>query len=997
MKSHSSLIVLLLLSSLTQTNRASAQSPGSLESPRPLPVSQEPLRSLAQDSSHEITGRLRKAYGPLPLSFAPNRGQTDAGVEFLSRGAGYTLFLTCSGDAVMALQKPASKRDALAHRGPDKGGSVASRAPDYQTVLRMKLVGANRAPGVEGVEELAGKTNYFIGNDPGRWRMNVPTYARVEYESVYPGIDLVYYGNEQQLEYDFVVAPGADPGSIAIRFDGAEKISLDARGNLVVATRGGDVQLQKPVVYQVADGVRSETMGSYAIRGAGQVGFRVASYDRSRPLIIDPVLSYSTYLGSGTQLVGFNLDESGNAIAVDSTGAAYVTGRTASSGFPTTPGAFDRTKGQDYADAFVTKLNPTGTALVYSTFLGGDQFDEGLGIAVDSTGAAYVTGRTCSAGFPTTPGAFQTSYAGVFGSDCNDAFVTKLDAAGAALSYSTYLGGSTLDIGNAIAVDSHGSAYIAGYTLSTNFPTTSGSFQPTAVAPFDAFVTKLDPAGSGPLVYSTYLGGNHFERASGIAVDADGSAFVTGHTSSISFPVTVDAFQTNNAGGDDAFVTKLDPAGSALAYSSYLGGSRVDSAAAIALDSEGAAYVAGDTFSDDFPVTIGGFRRDNAGEYDAFVVKFDPSLSAPLVYASYLGGSSFDVASAIAVDSLGSAYITGSTCSTNFPVTATALQNANASAGCDDVFVTKFTPVGSGLAFSTYLGGSFGDGGRGIAVDRSGSVYVVGSTSSGGPNAFPTTPGAYQTTRPGDHDAFLFKIGDLGTPYLTLSPATSTNVVETPHCVTATVQDEFGTAEPGLTVHFSVTFEDSELSRVGSATTDATGQATFCYPGSELPGSDAIVAFADMDGDRVRTEGEPQATAVKTWVLPATTPRCEIKMTNSSWIFATNGDRASFGGDVRSFADGSTQGQTEYFDEGPRQRMKVRSINVQAIVCDGSTAATIYGQATIDGAGSVAYRIKVKDLGKPGKAGDTYGILLAGLYISGEQPLQAGNVQIRRD
>jgi len=935
---------------------------------------------------------LEKGYGRLPLSFEVNQGQVDRRVQFLSQGPGYTLFLTRTGDAVLALRRPGSEGDPLRHVSSAKE-AVGTHKVGSATALRMKLVGANTAPRVVGTEELPGKANYFIGNDPRKWRANVPTYARAKYEAVYPGVDLVYYGNQRQLEYDFVVAPGADPGSIAIAFEGAERVSRDAHGNLVVATKTGDVQFQKPVFYQVADGVRTEVSGSYAAPGrSGQVGFRLAAYDRERPLIIDPVLSYSTYLGSGSQLFGLNLDESGEAIAVDSTGAAYVTGRTFSSGFPTTVGAFDRTKGQDYADAFVTKLNPTGTALVYSTFLGGNLFDGGLDIAVDSAGSAFVTGQTCSADFPTTPGAFQTNYAS--GSQCNDAFVTKLDAAGAALSYSTFLGGNSLDLGGGIAVDSGGSAYVTGYTLSGNFPTTSGAFQTTKPGAYDVFVTKLNPAGSA-LLYSTYLGGTFSEFGQGIAVDSAGSAYVTGNTNSTNFPTTVGAFQTIFGGEEDAFVTKLDPSGSALAYSTYLGGSRFEPPAGIAVDGEGAAYVAGYTFSTNFPTTAGAFQTVKAGEYDAYVTKLDPAGSA-LVYSTLLGGSGFEQANDIAVDSYGSAYVTGRTCSTDFPTTAGTLQTSNASGGCEDVIVTKLNPTGSApLVFSTYLGGSFSDGGLGIAVDSRGSAYVAGSTNSGqNPNNFPTTPGAFQTTRPGDEDAFVAKISDIGTPTtLTLLPAAAANTVGTQHCVDAIVYDEFGNLKPSVTVRFSIT---GSVNTGGAAETDANGNTTFCYTGPDLPGTDAITAYADTDEDGVRDSGEPDGAAEKTWLPPSTTPLCEIKITNAS-IVAVNGDKAAFTGSARSLADGSTQGQEEYQDLGPLQRMKVRSINVLAIVCEGSTEASIYGQATIDGAGSFSYRIKVKDLSKPGKGGDMYWIVLANGYNSGEQPLQGGNVQINRD
>jgi hypothetical protein len=952
------------------------------------------LLLIANHATAASASTKENAYGRLPLTFEANRGQADSKVDYVAHGGGYSLFLTHGGNATLALRKGDREPDRK-HPGADE--AVASRHRDSGIALRMKLVGASDTSGGKATGELAGKVNYFIGNDPTKWRRNVPTYSRVEYPGIYPGIDLVYYGNQRQLEYDFVVAPGADPNKIGIRFEGAEKVSLDLQGNLLVGTRKGEVQCRKPVVYQVADGVRTVVSGSFAVRGRREVGFRVAAYDREQPLIIDPVLSYSTYLGSGSGVAGLNFDEWGEAIAVDSTGAAYVTGRTSSPDFPTTAGAFQRTKGQDDADAFVTKLNPTGTALVYSTFLGGNTVDWGLDIAVDSAGSVFLTGETCSADFPTTADAFQTAYAS--GSGCNDAFVAKLDAAGSALLYSTLLGGTSLDRAFSIAVDSGGSAYVTGYTYSDNFPTTSGVVQATKAGTAfesDAFVTKLNSAGSG-LVFSTYVGGAASEVGRGIAIDAAGSAYVTGNTGSTDFPTTAGAFQTTYAGQEDVFVTKLDSSGASFAYSTYLAGNGSESPGGIAVELGGSAYVAGYTTSTNFPTTGFAFDRTKngvPGDQDAFVTRLNAAGSA-LMYSSFLGGNDYDQVNDLATDSQANAYVTGETCSTDFPTTPGALKTANES-GCD-AFLTKLNSSGSNLIVSTYFGGSFGDAGYGIALGAQGSAYITGLTTSGqNPNDFPTTPGAFQTTGPGDFDAFVVKVSSTGIPTsLTVSPAASTGVVDSTYCLTATVYDEFGMPSVGVTVRFRVTFE-SVFSFLGSATTDATGQASFCYPGPALPGTDAITAFADVDGDGAQTPGEPSATAQRTWAPPASTPLCQIKITNGGAIVADNGDKATFTGDVQSLADGSTQGQAEYQDRGPVQRMNVRSTSVLSVVCEGSTAGTIYGRATIDGAGSFSYRIKVKDLGKPGKGTDTYWIFLSNLYSSGEKPLQGGNVQIER-
>lgn len=684
------------------------------------------------------------SYGKLPLSFERNDGQTDAQVKFLARGTGYSLFLTGPGEAVMALRKsqlrPApGAGDLLASATSDTGPGAPS------DVLRIKLVGGNPKPQIEGLGALPGRSNYFIGNDPKKWHTNVSNYTKVKYRAVYPGVDLVYYGNQRQVEHDFVVAPGASPGAITLNFEGAEKLSLDAQGDLVLATKNGEARLQKPVCYQLeANGARDKTAGNYVLKGKNQVGFEIVAYDASKLLIIDPVLVYSTYLGGGPDFDhGFN-------IAVDSAGNAYVIGTTINTNFPTTPGSFDTTQ-NSFFDAFVTKLNPTGSGLVYSTYLGGGGGDEGDGITLDSTGSAYVTGETNSTDFPTTVGAFQTTAPGG-----GDAFVTKLNATGSALLYSTCLGGSDgEDFGFEIALDSAGSAYVTGGTKSTDFPTTLGAFQATfGGGNFDVFVTKLNAAGSAPLLYSTYLGGSGEDDVGGIALDSAGFAYVTGATGSTNFPTTVGAFQTTFIGLQDAFVTKLNPTGSGLVYSTYLGG---DSAGGdIAVDTVGNAYVVGNTASTSFPTTFGAFQTTAPGNGDAFVTKLN-ALGSALVYSTYLGGSSGgETGFGIALDSAGSAYVTGDTGSSDFPTTSDAFQTAFGG-GSLDAYMTKLNAAGSALVYSTYLGGSKFDGADGIAVDSAGSAYVTGGTES---TNFPTTPGAFQTASGGGEDAFVTKISN---------------------------------------------------------------------------------------------------------------------------------------------------------------------------------------------------------------------------------------------
>ena len=538
-----------------------------------------------------------KDYAKLPLSFEANQGQTDPAVKFLSRGSQYALFLT-STESVLVLNGPGVK-NAVARKK-----SISSRR--RSAVLRFKLAGANPAAAVEGVDEVPGKSNYFIGKDASRWRSNIPNYSRVQYRDVYPGVDLIYYGNSRGLEFDFVVAPGADYRKIQFAVKGASGARIDSSGDLVLTTAVGEVRQQKPFVYQEMDEGRRAIPARYVFNGNRRVGFEIGEHDSTKPLIIDPVLDYSTFLG------GTSSDE-GRGIVLDSSGNAYVAGRTFSFNFPITIDSFDSTYA-NWFDVFVTKLNAAGSALVYSTYLGGNSDDNAFGIFVDSSGDAYVTGSTTSTAYPTTPGAFQTTYRG-----SGDGFVTKLNSTGTALIYSTFLGGTSSDQASAIGVDSSGNAYITGVTSSTNFPATAGAFQTTNALGSDAFITKLDPTGTAP-VYSTFLGGARADQGTGIVVDSLGRAFISGATNSIDFDITLGAFQTTFGGSSstfvtmgDAFVTQLNDLGTALLYSTYIGGSADDGALGIAANPAGEASICGITSSVNFPTTPGVVRVINGG------------------------------------------------------------------------------------------------------------------------------------------------------------------------------------------------------------------------------------------------------------------------------------------------------------------------------------------------------------------------------------------------
>ena len=622
------------------------------------------LTSLAQGPASQPAGNppakkahLAQNYGKIPLSFEANQGQADKTVKFLSMGSGYSLFLTDSS-AVLVLTKP-EVSSAKPHQAIGNGLKPALAHPARKTdVVRMDLAGANRAMQVTGSDPLPGTANYFIGNDPAKWHSGVPTYAKIKYAGVYPGIDLIYYGNQRQLEYDFVVAPGANPKPIRLQFAGAKGLKLAADGDLTVLATNGQIVFHKPVVYQVSDALRQPVNGQFSVLSKNAVGFTLGRYDHSKPLVIDPVLSYSTYLGG-------SLGDWANAMAADSSGNAYVTGGTFSTNFPGTTDGFQPTNNGvgTATNAFVTKLNPTGTGLVYSTYLGGSASesscngtgDQGLGIAVDGSGNAYVTGTTCSTNFPVTTGAFQTMYKSknTFG---ESAFVTKLNPTGTGLVYSTYLGGSADDGASAIAVDGSGFAYVTGTAISTDFPVTSGAYQVTNYADTtagwgEAFVTKLNTTGTA-LMYSTYLGGTLFgSQGIGIAVDSSGAAYVSGNAKSADFPVTQGAFQTVNTPavngglttvGSNLYVTKFNPTGMALMYSTFLGGSTDDYCGGIAVDGSGDAYVTGYTDSKDFPVAGNAFQPTNNGYANeaasAFVTKVN-SAGTGLVYSTFLGGT----------------------------------------------------------------------------------------------------------------------------------------------------------------------------------------------------------------------------------------------------------------------------------------------------------------------------------------------------------------------
>jgi hypothetical protein len=642
----------------------------------------------------------------LPIVFEPNVGQTDPRVQFLSRTKGSTLFLTRT-EAVLAL------------RGK---------------VLRMGLEGA--APATpQGLEPLPGVTHYYVGNDPAKWHTGVPQFGRVKLAGVYPGIDLVWYGREGNLEFDFVVAPGADPDKIRLNLKGAEHLKIAPSGDLVLQLAGGSLTFQRPVSYQEVDGKRREVSSSFRLAN-GRLGFDLGDYDRGRPLVIDPLIESSSFLG------GSDLD-SVSDIAVAASGSLYATGPTESTDFPE---GFVSPEGD--STTFVTRIDPEGQSIVFTTILDGRKLDTALSIAVDDQGAAYVTGQTDSPDFPVL-NAFQPRL-GFFVNQVvrMDAFVAKLTSSGT-VAFCTYLGGGLGDSGEAIAVDSNRRVYVAGFTSARSFPL-KNEFQGDAVAAgSNAFLTVFAADGQS-LVYSTLLGGGDPDGVDALAVDSAGNAYLAGHTDSSNFPIK-GAIQGDQA-ATDAFVAKINPAASgeaSLVYSTYLGGQGRDEALGIAVDAFGQAHVTGITGSTLFPLRDPLDSSNVVNE--VFVAKLNAQGNA-LLFSTFLGGTGEEVARSIAVDGAGAIYVTGTTDSADFPA-VNAFQPELS--GGFDAFVAKIDPATSTLLWSSFLGGDQDERGEAVALDGRGNVYLGGQTKS---LSFPILNAVQGSFGGGESDAFITKL-----------------------------------------------------------------------------------------------------------------------------------------------------------------------------------------------------------------------------------------------
>ena len=731
---------------------------------------------LLSGSSARASVSSAEPLGGLPLFFEPQSRDIGISRQYLARGLNFQISIEPT-QVQFAFQKLQSS--PLPRARPP--GPLTSTSPVLTRVARMRFVGADPQAAPQGIEALQAKVNYLIGNHPATWRAGVPIYSAVRIAQLYPGIDLLFYGNLHELEYDISVFPGGDPGHVAINFDGVDGLALNDQGELVLSLGENELHLRRPTLYQIVGGVRHHVSGGYRLVDNRTVGFNVGRYDRGIPLVIDPIFSYSTFFGG-------NGGETGLAVKVDAAGSVYVAGQTMSTRFqfPVPGTAFQPVLkgGISNGDAFVAKLDNTGSNLLYFTYLGGSADDTALDLAVDSSGNAYLTGFTDSADFPTQRALFG-HISGVADPTLHiyplDAFVAELNADGSALIYSTFLGGEFNDVGSGIAVDPAGNAYVTGYSDSATFPLTN-AIQGFRKGGEDAFVAKIAPNGTR-LIYSTYLGGSQIDQGEGIAADAAGYAYVTGYTDSTDFPL----YKAENSALNgtsfsisvyDAFVTRINPNGSGFVYSTYLGGSNNDFGFRITVDAARNAYVTGSSQSPDFPHRQIGFKIGNNGtnalNFDAFLTRLNPSGSR--TYSILFGGTGTDEGWDVAVDAAGRAFVVGSTISTNFPVVNPSGLFRTFNSGGKDAFVTAFNADGTAVHYSGYLGGAADDYGYGIAVDAESSAFVTGLTFSG---KFPTSSNAFQSSLRGPSNAFLTKIR-LFDPMLSTATAGSTLLLSWP-------------------------------------------------------------------------------------------------------------------------------------------------------------------------------------------------------------------------
>jgi hypothetical protein len=673
-------------------------------------------------------------YGNIPLAFTINQGQHDSSIHYTAQVSGCEMAFSPTGTTfLLSRETPAS----VAKRTAKIAGDPRQNQPEYESfALKLAFIGANSNPEIQGEDRLPWNNNYFIGNEPSKWQTDVPNYKKIRFKEVYKGIDLVYYGNQKRVKYDFVVKPGEDTEQILLKYDFGGKegsIEINQKGELVIKTQVGVIIEKKPYCYQKINGKEIEIPIKYNVVGDGTYRFLVDEYEKGCDLVIDPEIVYSTYLG------GLN-EDSGTSIAVDNQGNAYVTGQT-DGGFPVTMGAFNENRRQ----IFITKMNSKGNALLYSTYIGGtavNGYDTVESIAVDKEGNAFIYGNTSHKDFPTTTGAYLTSF-----NSGGRLFITKINKTGNQLLYSTFFGGSIGNIATSLALDEGGNAYLTGEAGASDFPTTSGAYREKLQTTRDVFVSKLNSDGSG-LIYSTFLGSGYGQV---IQINLVGEVYIAGETGSADFPVTANAFDKSIDHSQKGFITKLNSTGSDLIFSTFLGGSGDNYVTGITLDKSENVYVAGYTSSSDFPVTLGAFQVKYGGNTDAFVTKLDNTGSS-LIYSTYLGGQSLDYILSIIVNENGNAFIAGVTSSKDFPSTTPGEMGS---------FLLVFNPLGNSLIYSI-----FHVFGKNMTCDQSGNFYFTGAAGAG----LITTSGAYDETYNWDgnptitpSDAYIIKyyFGDI--------------------------------------------------------------------------------------------------------------------------------------------------------------------------------------------------------------------------------------------
>ncbi|MBI2472585.1 MAG: SBBP repeat-containing protein [Planctomycetes bacterium] len=792
--------------------------------------------------------QVQESYGKLPLCFIQNDGQMDKAVLFYEKQSAHSTFFTRNGIYLTLVNGQISEKpEAVNSKMPHRKSEIQN---PKSAVIKLVPLGANKDPEViaEGLQE--GKINYLVGS-PERWKTNIPTYQAVVYKDIYKNIDMKFYGNNRQLEYDIIVKPGANPSRVRLAYRGIKGWKITEDGDLSIDLENGKVVQKKPYVYQVINGKKVEVEGRFKIQDArgmklegwganrqGRLGeclnsenknrkskiqnpkfiygFQVASYDKRYPLFIDPTsLVYSTYFGGNANDDNYSASKS---IAIDSSGNVYLTGETISTNLATSTGAYrgrlnNGSNTVNY-DAFVTKLNSSLSSIQYCTYLGGSGTESAYGIAVDSSGSAYVAGYTTSSDFGTAS-AYQGNLMG-----SQDGFVTKLNTAGTGVVYSTYLGGSSDDYCDDIAIDSSGNAYIVGATWSNDFGTYSAAYA-NLRGNVDAFVTKLNSSGGSSTAYSTFIGGNGTDTGWAIAVDSSGNAYISGNTSSADLGTSTSAFQGNKAASDDCFLVKLNSnGGTDTGYCTYLGGSGDDEARGLAVDTSGNAYLTGYTVSNNFPTTSGAYQTSyGGGNRDGFVTKLN-SAGSGLSYSTYLGGSGTDTTNCIAVDGSGYAYVVGDTSSSNFPTTDAIYGSLQG--GTYDTFASKLNTSGSGFIYSTYLGGNSDEYVWGIALDSSNNPYIAGYTAS---SNFPTTSGAYQTSyNTGTWDIFVSKISYS-------SPTTEEPIPKTTLSISSTNPSSGAT---GVAVNIKV---EATFSMLMNGSTLNTGTFKLSGGGSNVSGN----------------------------------------------------------------------------------------------------------------------------------------------------------------